>query len=112
LFTSLLYLALRRLIELALLRPRSPEFKELEIVVLRHELAILRRQVARPALRPADRAFLAAAIRLVPRRRWPSFFVAPETLLRWHRRLVARRWTYPSRRPGRPRIGGEIRARR
>jgi putative transposase len=63
LLASLLYLALRRLIELALLRRRSEEFKELEIVVLRHELAILRREVARPALRPADRAFLAAASR-------------------------------------------------
>jgi putative transposase len=61
LLASLVYLALRRLIELALLRRRSEEFKELEIVVLRHELAIVRRQVARPALRPADRAFLAAA---------------------------------------------------
>ena len=61
---SLVYLALRRLIELTLLRRRSEEFKELEIVVLRHELAVLRRQVARPAFRPADRAFLAAASRL------------------------------------------------
>jgi putative transposase len=110
LLASLLYLALRRLIELALLRRRSEEFKELEIVVLRHELAILRRQVARPALRPADRAFLAAASRLLPRERWRSFLVTPETLLRWHRRLVARRWTYPSRGPGRPRIGHEISA--
>jgi hypothetical protein len=109
LLASLLYLALRRLIELVLLRPRSSEFKELEIVVLRHELALLRRQVARPALRPADRAFLAAASRLLPRTRWPSFFVTPETLLGWHRRLVARRWTYPNRSPGRPRIGGEVR---
>jgi putative transposase len=109
LLASLLYLVLRRLIELVLLRSRSSEFKELEIVVLRHELALLRRQVARPALRPADRAFLAAASRLLPRTRWPSFFGTPETLLRWHRRLVARRWTYPSRGPGRPRIGGEVR---
>jgi putative transposase len=109
LLASLLYLMLRRLIELVLLRPRSSEFKELEIVVLRHELALLRRQVARPDLRPADRAFLAAASRLLPRTRWPSFFVTPETLLRWHRRLVARRWTYPNRSPGRPRIGGEVR---
>lgn len=103
---SLLYLTLRSLIELALLRSRSSEFKELEIAVLRHELAILRRQVARPALRPADRAFLAATSRLLPRKRWPTFFVTPETLLRWHRRLVERRWSYPSR----PRIDAEIRA--
>ena len=78
--------------------------------MLRHELAVLRRQVARPALRSADRAFLAAASRLVPRRRWSSFFVTPDTLLRWHRKLVARRWSYPARQPGRPPIGAEIRA--
>jgi putative transposase len=107
---SFLYLALRRLIELLALRPRSAEYKELEIVVLRHELGILRRQVARPALEPADRVFLAAASRLLPRWRRSSFFVTPETLLLWHRRLVARQWTYPSRRPGRPRIGAEVRA--
>jgi hypothetical protein len=76
---------------------------------LRHELAILRRQVARPALRWADRAFLAAASRRVPRKRWNSFFVTPDTLLRWHRQLVARRWTYPARQPGRPPIGAETR---
>jgi putative transposase len=109
LLASFIYLALRKLIELALLRPRSPQFKELEIVVLRHELAILRRQVARPALRPADRAFLAAASGLLPRERWRSFVVTPETLLRWHRQLVARRWTYPARPPGRPRVGDELR---
>ncbi len=107
---SFVYLALRRLIELISLRPRSRQFKELEIVVLRHELAVLRRQVARPALRPADRAFLAAASRLLPRERWRSFFVTPETLLRWHRRLVTRRWTYDAPPPGRPRVGTEIRA--
>jgi hypothetical protein len=97
------------LVELVALRPRSDEYKELEIVVLRHELAILRRQAARPILGPADRAFLAAASRLLPRRR-SSFFVTPETLLRWHRRLVARHWSYPGRRLGRPRINPEIRA--
>jgi putative transposase len=82
--------------------------KELEIVVLRHELSVLRRQTGRPQLRPSDRLFLAAASRLLPRSRWRSFVVTPATLLRWHRRLVARRWTYSSR-IGRPPIGGGIR---
>ncbi len=108
LFWSLSYLVLRRLLQLAVLRFRSDEFKELEIVVLRHELAVLRRQRDRPELSPPDRVFLAAASRLLPRASWRSFFVTPTTLLRWHRRLVARRWTYPGR-VGRPPIGGEIR---
>ena len=107
---SLLYIALRRLLQLVRLCYRSKDFKELEIVVLRHQLAILRRQVGRPMLRPADRAFLAAASRLMPRRRWSSFFVTPDTLLRWHRHLVARRWTYPGGRPGRPPTGTEVQA--
>jgi hypothetical protein len=97
---SLLYVMFRRVMALVLLRFRSHDFKELEIVVLRHELAVLRRQVSRPVLRPADRAFLAAASRLLPRIRWCSFFVTPETLLAWHRWLVARRWTARARRGG------------
>jgi putative transposase len=108
LFWSLCYLALRCVLRLVLLRPRSTEFKELEIVVLRHQLAVLRRQTPRPALKTTDRLLLAAASRLLPRSRWQSFLVTPTTLLRWHRRLVARRWTYTSPR-GRPPIGGEIR---
>jgi putative transposase len=108
LFWSLGYLALRCLLQLVLLRRRSEEFMELEIVVLRHELAVLRRQVQRPQLNSADRVLLTAASRLLPRSRWGSFMVTPATLLRWHRRLVARRWTYPSR-TGRPPIRGEIR---
>jgi putative transposase len=99
---SFLYWALRRLLDLAMLRLRREEAKEVEILVLRHQLAVLRRQVARPELRLADRALLAAFSQVLPRRHWPAFFVRPETLLGWHRRLVARRWTYGGRR-GRPR---------
>jgi len=86
LFCSLCYLAFRCALQFVLLRPRSTEFKELEIVVLRHELAVLRRQTGRPQLTMTDRVFLAAASRLLPRSRWKSFLVTPTTLLRWHRR--------------------------
>jgi putative transposase len=107
LFWSLGYLAFRCLLQLVLLRPRSEDFKELEIVVLRHELSVLRRQAGRPQLRSSDRLLLAAASRLLPRARWTSFVVTPATLLRWHRRLVARRWTFTGQ-VGRPPIGDEI----
>jgi putative transposase len=108
LFLSFWYLAFRCVLQLVLLRPRSTEFKELEIVVLRHQLAVLRRQADRPQLTKTDRVVLAAASRLLPRPRWRSFLVTPTTLLRWHRQLVARRWTYGGRN-GRPPIGREIR---
>jgi hypothetical protein len=75
---------------------------EVEILVLRHELAVLRREVSRPSCDPADRVFLAALARLLPRERWGSVFVRPETIRRWHHSLLARRWTYPHRRPGGP----------
>jgi putative transposase len=104
LFWSLGYLALRCLLQLVLLCLRSESAKELEILVLRHELSVLRRQVNRPQLRPSDRILLAAASGLLPRSRWSSFLVSPATLLRWHRRLVARRWTCAGR-VGRPPIG-------
>ena len=107
---SFLYWSLRRLLELVLLRCRSEREKEIEILLLRHQLRVLERQVARPQLTPADRALLAAFSRVLPRRAWRrSAFVTPATLLRWHRELVARRWTYPHRRPGRPATGGEVR---
>ena len=105
---SLCYLVLLRVLQLAALRCRSNDFKDLEIVVLRHELAILRRQRSRPAMTTVDRLFLAATSRLLPRARWRSFIITPATLLRWHRRLVAKRWTY-ARRAGRPPMQREIR---
>jgi putative transposase len=99
---SLVYWSLRRLLELAVLRSRSEREKEIEILLLRHQLRVLERQVARPRFTPADRALLAAFSRLLPREAWSSLLVTPATLLRWHRQLVARRWAYSGRRPGRP----------
>jgi putative transposase len=87
---SLVYLLFLRALAVAALRVRSREFKELEIVVLRHELAVLRRQIARPRLEEEDRVFLAAASRLLSRASQRSFFVRPDTLLGWHRQLVRR----------------------
>jgi putative transposase len=106
---SFAYLALRSLFGVVLLLGRSEHSKELEILVLRHELAILRRGSQRPQIEPADRALLAALSRALPRSAWAAFSVGPETLLRWHRRLVARRWIYPHSRPGRPPLQRERR---
>jgi len=86
-FLSLCYMGFRWVLQLATLRLRSNDCKELEIVVLRHELAILRRRTRRPAMTWTDRCVLATASRLLPRARWPSFIITPGTLLRWHRRL-------------------------
>jgi putative transposase len=105
---SFVYLALRRALELILLCFRSADAKEIEILVLRHELAVLRRQHPRPRLQPTDRALLAALSRLLPRARWSVFLVRPETLLRWHRRMVRRRWTYPATCTGRPPLPDDI----
>jgi putative transposase len=98
----LTYLTLCRSIQLLALLARGDAAKDLEIFVLRHQLTVLRRQIPRPKLQPADRALLAAVSRVLPRTRWSSFLVKPETLLRWHRRLVAGTWTYPHRGAGRP----------
>jgi putative transposase len=106
---SVLYVALQRVLELLFLRCWSIRSKDLEIVVLRHQLAVLRRHVRRPAFRAADRVFLSAASRLLPRSTWSAFVVTPATLLRWHRLLRAKRWTY-RRPPGRPAITADVRA--
>jgi hypothetical protein len=84
---------------------------EAEVLVLRHQLAVLRRQIKHPRLRRSDRVFLSAMSRMVPRERWAAFIVTPATLLRWHRELVRRKWTYKRRRArGRPPIDPETRA--
>jgi transposase InsO family protein len=100
---SFLYLAFTRTLRLVRLSRRDRNELAIEVVMLRHEVAVLRRQVVRPTLRPPDRALLAGLARLLDRRRRGGFFVKPETLLRWHRDLVRRKWTY-ARRPGRPSI--------
>jgi transposase InsO family protein len=99
---------LRCVPQLAVLQVRSTDFKELEIVVLRHELAILRRRIRRPPMTWTDRLFPRGGQPFLPRTRWRSFSITPATLLAWHRRLVAKRWTY-ARQPGRPPVRSEIR---
>lgn len=99
-----LYIAFVRTLQLVRLSRGEQQDLTIEIVMLRHEVAVLRRQVARAALQPADRAVLAGLSRLLSAARRGRFFVQPETLLRWHRELVRRKWTYPHRRPGRSAI--------
>ena len=108
-FVSFVYAVACRLFALVLLLARSDCAKELELLVLRHELSILRRQAPRPRLAERDRLLLATLSRMMSRRSWQAFLVTPETLLRWHRRIVARRWTYPHRRPGRPPLDPQVR---
>ena len=104
---SFLYRLIRRVLGLLCVHRVDAAAKEAEILVLRHQLAVLRRQVARPRFTWSDRALVALLAGLVPREHWSSFLVSPKTILRWHRSLVRRRWTYPHRRPGRPALPDE-----
>ncbi|MDH4146995.1 MAG: hypothetical protein OEY23_17700 [Acidimicrobiia bacterium] len=92
----------RFLAVMARLAVRSGRSKDLEIVVLRHQLAMLRRQIDRPELTEDDRSLLGVIAAALPRPQRQGWLVTPDTLLRWHRRRVARHWTQPSRPPGRP----------
>jgi len=106
--SKLAYLMLCRSIQLLAMLARGEAAKDLEILVLRHQLGVLRRQLPRPRFEPTDRALLAAISRVLPRARWACFLVRPETLLRWHRRLVAGAWTYPHHQTGRPALDADV----
>jgi putative transposase len=105
---SFLHLMTRRLLGMLLGSVRSEHAKDIEIAVLRHQLEVLRRQVKRPEFRPADRALLAMLSSALPRWRWSSFLIAPDTILRWHRRLVTRKWTQAHPRGGRPALADHV----
>jgi putative transposase len=105
----LVYLIFIRLLGTITLLLRSDVSKEAEILVLRHQLTVLRRQIARPKPSWADRALISALARLLPKQRRLGLLVTPGTLLRWHADLVKRRWTYKRKTPGRPPIRPTIR---
>ena len=108
---SSVYLIVRSLLACLMVLGRSEVFKDAELLVLRHENAVLRRRISRVRYQPSGRLWLAVLSRLIPRRRQGEVFaVTPATLLTWHRRLVPRKWAYTSRRrPGRPPTAAAIR---
>jgi transposase len=106
----LIYLMFTKLVGWMVLRTRSDTTKDIEILVLRHQLTVLQRRTPRPRTTWTDRALIAALTRLLPVRRRFGLLVTPATILRWHRQLVARRWTTKPTRPGRPAIPAGLRA--
>jgi putative transposase len=102
------YRLVRLVIDLLVLRGRTDRSKDVELLVLRHQLAVLKRQVPRPRFGPSDRAIITALARVLGRDRWSIILVKPDTILAWHRRLVANHWTYPHR-PGRSSTAVETR---
>jgi putative transposase len=106
----LIYQMFSKLLGWIVLRTRSDTTKEIEILVLRHQLAVLKRRTPRPRMSWTDRALIAALTRKLPVRRRLGLLVTPATILRWHRQLIARRWTTQPTRPGRPAIPAGLRA--
>jgi hypothetical protein len=104
---SLVYFALRCLVRALAPSGRGEFEREVEVLVLRHQLKVLLRGGRRPPFGSWDRMLLAAASRILPRERWKAFTVTPRTLLRWHRELVCRKWTNRRRGPGRPPLDPE-----
>ena len=107
---KLIYQMFAKLLSWMVLHARSDTANEIEILVLRHQLAVLQRRTPRPRISWSDRAVIAALARLLPARRRRGLLVTPATILRWHRQLVRRRWTTPPVRPGRPAIPAGVRA--
>ena len=105
----LIYQMLAKLLGWVVLRARSDTTKDIEILVLRHQLTVLQRRTPRPPMSWTDRALIAALTRLLPVRRRLGLLVTPATVLRWHRQLITRRWTTQPTRPGRPAIPAGLR---
>ena len=108
---STVYASVRLLLDLLLVRSRPDLARDVELLVLRHEVRVLRRQAKRARYHPGDRLVLAGLSRLLPRAEWRRLPVRPETLLRWHRDLVHRKWGAFGRRggPGRPPLPADVR---